>query len=91
MTNAAPIVIIPAQMISSQIYGYNGFSISVDAREDGSLVAAYVQLSTAKSARTEEVIESILLVDFDSDDNVVGIEILAPMKEALLSLPECPA
>jgi uncharacterized protein YuzE len=47
-------------------------SISIDPDAD----AAYVALSGAKVARTEEVGEGIL-VDYDSDGRPVGVEILS--------------
>jgi uncharacterized protein YuzE len=56
-----------------------GFGLSVQAREDGTLEAAYVRLSQQKVSRTEELIESVLLLDCDEDGSVVGIEILAPV------------
>jgi uncharacterized protein YuzE len=63
-----------------EIQHSTGFGLTVNAREDGTLEAAYVQLSDAKVVRTDEVIKSVLLVDFDANDAVVGIEILAPVK-----------
>jgi uncharacterized protein YuzE len=60
----------------------NGFGLTVNAREDGTLEAAYVQLSKSKVARTEEVLKSVMLVDYDADNEIVGIEILAPVKIA---------
>jgi uncharacterized protein YuzE len=60
----------------------SGFGLTVNAREDGTLEAAYVQLSGARAVRTEEVIKSVLLVDYDADNGLVGIEILAPVKIA---------
>jgi uncharacterized protein YuzE len=62
------------------IHDCNGFGLTVNAREDGTLEAAYVQLSDGKVARTDEVIKSVMLVDYDADNFVVGIEILAPVK-----------
>lgn len=56
-----------------------GFGLNVHAREDGTLEAAYVRLSPHQVARTEELIESALLVDYDDEDTLVGIEILAPV------------
>jgi uncharacterized protein YuzE len=55
------------------------FGLTVSAREDGTLEAAYVQLSKNQVARTEELIESVLLLDLDSRGAIVGIEILAPV------------
>jgi len=57
-----------------------GFQLSISGRDDGRLEALYISLSERKVARTEEVVEDVLLVDYDSRGNVVGIEILAPVK-----------
>lgn len=57
----------------------NNFNLSINARDDGTLEAAYIQLSSAKAARTDELIPSVLLIDMDSSGNVVGVEILAPV------------
>jgi uncharacterized protein YuzE len=56
-----------------------GFDISIHAREDGSLVAAYIQLREGTSVRTETILKNALLVDRDESDRVLGIEILAPV------------
>ena len=57
-----------------------GFELSVSARNDGTLEAVYVRFSDHKVMKTEEVIEDVLLVDFDSRNVLIGIEILAPVK-----------
>ena len=57
-----------------------GFGLTVNSREDGTSVAAYIRISGNQVARTEELIQSVLLVDFDHDGNLVGIEILAPVE-----------
>ena len=57
-----------------------GFELSISARNDGTLEAMYVRFSNRKVARTDEVIEDVLLVDVDSHDELVGIEILAPVQ-----------
>ena len=49
-----------------------------------SVDAAYVRLSTAKVDRTQEVIESVLFVDYDSEGNAVGIEVLTRGIESTL-------
>jgi len=54
--------------------------LTVHARTDGSLEAAYLRLSKNPVIRTEEVVESALLLDFDDHDKVVGVEILAPVR-----------
>ena len=68
--------------MSTAFHQPTGFGLSVQAREDGSLEAAYVRLSQQKVSRTDELIESVLLLDFDEDGAVVGIEILAPVSVA---------
>jgi uncharacterized protein YuzE len=57
-----------------------GFELSINARRDGSLEAAYVQVSSAPVAYTKELIKSVLLLDLDEKGGLVGIEILAPVK-----------
>lgn len=54
--------------------------MSLSGREDGSLDAAYLRLSRAKVARTDEVLEELLLADYDAKGRLVGIEILGPVK-----------
>lgn len=58
----------------------SGLALSVSARDDGSLEAAYLRISDKQVASTEELVESVLLVDFDQGGRLVGIEILAPVK-----------
>jgi len=65
-----------------QVHNGNGFGLTVNTREDGTLQAAYLQLSATAIARTEEAITSVLLVDYDDAGLIVGIEILAPVKIA---------
>lgn len=67
-------------MSLTEYHDPSGFGLTVNAREDGTLEAAYVRVSENQVARTEELIESVLLVDYDHDGNLVGIEILAPVK-----------
>jgi uncharacterized protein YuzE len=65
------------------------FGLSVTARRDGSLEAAYVQVTDQKVARTEEVLRSELLLDLDENNEVVGVEILAPVPlERVIELAE---
>ncbi len=67
----------------------SGFGLTVSAREDGSLRVAYVQISANQVARTEELVESTLLIDVDHDGKAVGIEILAPVRmDEILGLAE---
>jgi uncharacterized protein YuzE len=55
------------------------FNLSISARSDGTLQAAYIRVSSNKVARTEEVPNASIMVDVDSEDNLVGIEILEPV------------
>ncbi len=57
-----------------------GFELSVSARGDGTVEAMYIRISNRKVSKTDEVIEDVLLVDLDSHGDLVGIEILAPVK-----------
>jgi len=65
------------------------FGLSVTARRDGSLEAAYLRLAQGTVARTEEVVTGTLLVDVDSEGQLVGIEILRPVAiDRLIMLTE---
>jgi uncharacterized protein YuzE len=57
-----------------------GFELSVSARGDGTLEAAYIRFRGGKSKRTRAIIEDTLIADYDENDNVLGVEILAPVK-----------
>ena len=57
-----------------------GFEISVSARDDGTLEAAYIRFKDGKVAHTQEVIEDVLLVDYDAKDDIIGIELLSTVK-----------
>ncbi|MCH7592250.1 MAG: DUF2283 domain-containing protein [Planctomycetes bacterium] len=57
-----------------------GFEMSISARNDGTVEAVYILVRGNKVARTKEIIEDILLADYDSRGQLVGIEILAPVR-----------
>lgn len=58
-----------------------GFELSTSARNDGTIEAIYISFSPCgKVARTEEIHGDILLADYDDDDKLIGLEILAPVK-----------
>jgi uncharacterized protein YuzE len=57
-----------------------GFELSVSARDDGTLEAAYIRFRSGKVNRSCEVIEDTLIADYDEHDNLLGVEILAPVK-----------
>jgi len=59
--------------------------MSISARNDGTIEAVYILLTDAKAVRTREVMEDILLADYDSRGHLVGIEVLAPVKMAKLA------
>jgi uncharacterized protein YuzE len=61
----------------------SNFNLSISARENGTLEAAYIQLSDAPVAMTHELGGSVV-VDFDANSNVVGVEILAPITVAMV-------
>lgn len=57
-----------------------GFELSLSGRDDGTLEAAYLRFKRAKVARTVEIVEALLLADYDSKGRLIGIEILGPVK-----------
>lgn len=57
-----------------------GYEISTSAREDGTIEAVYIRFSREPVAETREVNGDVLLADFDKSGNLVGVEILAPVK-----------
>jgi len=56
------------------------FELSVSARGDGRLEAVYIRLQEGKVARTREIIEDVLLADYDGRKRLMGIEVLAPVR-----------
>jgi len=57
-----------------------GFELSVSARDDGTVEAVYIRLRDGKVAKTREIIEDVLLADYDPRGELLGVEILAPVK-----------
>jgi uncharacterized protein YuzE len=57
-----------------------GFELSLTAREDGKIESLYIRFGNGKVKRTSEVIEDTVIADYDGNDNLLGIEILAPVK-----------
>jgi uncharacterized protein YuzE len=57
-----------------------GFEISVSTRDDGTIEAAYIKLADGKVAKTTEISQDVALADYDAAGNLLGIEILAPVK-----------
>ena len=62
-----------------------GLEVSVSARQDGTLEALYIRLTNRKIARTKEIVQDQVLADYDSKGDLVGIEVLAPVKLSTLS------
>lgn len=63
-----------------------GFELSISARDDGTLEALYIRLSTNKIARTDEVPgKAEIFADYDSSGELVGLEILSPVKLSKLT------
>lgn len=56
------------------------YELSVSARDDGTLAAMYVCFSGKPVRYTKEIVGGTVMADFDKDDNLVGLEILAPVK-----------
>lgn len=69
-----------------------GFELSISARDDGTLDAAYVRFRDGKVKRTKEIIEDVLLADYDARGQLLGLEILAPVDISdLVRLVDAPA
>lgn len=62
-----------------------GFEISISGHHDGTLEAVYITLRDGKAAKTKEIIEDILLADYDRRGRLIGIEVLAPVKISRLT------
>lgn len=56
------------------------FEISVTGREDGAIGVAYIRLKKGRVARTREIDGDALLADYDARGNLIGIEVLAPVR-----------
>ena len=62
-----------------------GFEFSISTRDDGTLEAVYIRVNDGKVAKTDEIIEDILLADYNSTGKLLGVEILAPVKLAKIT------
>jgi len=62
-----------------------GFELSLSGRHDGTLEAAYFRFKNGTVKKTTEVIEDTLLADYDAHGELLGIEVLAPVKLADLA------
>ena len=61
------------------------FELSTSARDDGTLEAVYIRFSNNPVCKTEEVKQDVLMVDYDRFGEIIGIEILAPVRLANLA------
>ena len=68
------------QIPCCRIPPFVGFEISVSARGDGTLEAAYIRFQEGKVAKTREIIKDVLLADYNSRNELLGIEMLAPVR-----------
>lgn len=57
-----------------------GFELSISARDDATVEAAYVKFRDDEVAKTREVIEGTLLADYAASGELIGIEILGPVR-----------
>lgn len=62
-----------------------GFKLSISASADGALQAVYIRLCSNKIARTKEIVDDIVMADYDARGQLVGIEILAPVRLTIIS------
>ena len=59
--------------------------MSMSASADGTLQAVYIRLRTNKIVRTKEIVDDIVMADYDGRGQLVGIEILAPVSLRIIS------
>jgi uncharacterized protein YuzE len=62
-----------------------GLELSVSARNDGTVKAAYIRFRAGKVKRSQEMLEDAVIADYDEHGNILGIEILAPVKVSALT------
>lgn len=62
-----------------------GFEISISASDSGTPQAVYVRFSRASVATTKEVQADVLIADYDGRGQLVGIEVLAPVRLSKLT------
>lgn len=56
------------------------FEVLLSGTSTGALEAVYIKLRQGKVHRTEELCEDLLLCDYGANDELIGIEILGPVK-----------
>ena len=55
-------------------------AVEISLSQRGELLeAAYFQFTAHEIAKTQEVVEGVLLVDLDAEGGIVGIELLGPI------------
>ncbi len=60
------------------------FEASICGRDDGAIEAIYIKILPDKVSRTVEISGDRLLADYNNEEKLVGIEILAPATIAQL-------
>lgn len=72
-----------------------GFQVSISGRDDGTVEAVYFRFRHGKVAKTREIEEDVVIADYDENGDLIGLEILAPVKisdlEALVEKDTRPA
>ncbi len=63
-----------------------GFELSLSSREDGTLEAIYIRVSDGEVAESKEIEQDVVIADYDKDGNLVGVEILSPVRIASLNM-----
>lgn len=62
-----------------------GYRVSISAGPDGTIEAVYVHVRRKKVASTHELIAGKLLADYAASGELVGLEIIGPVKLSALS------
>ena len=58
--------------------------MTIEARQDGTIEAAYLRVSDFPVATTREIVPNALLADYSKSGALVGIEILGPVTSAAI-------
>ena len=53
-------------------------------KKTGNVVAVYFQFRSGKSAKTEELADGMMLVDYNARGELLGLELLGPCKASVL-------
>ena len=62
-----------------------GYELSISAAEDGSVEALYISVHRTKIVRTVELIPGKLLADYSQAGDLVGLEVIGPVKLSVLT------